>query len=111
MTDYSEPIGVDGNGDLFERRNVAGIDVVVRYADIPESDITEIKGLRVTTALRTVIDIAVEIPKHELDRIIRDCLRRRLFTIQEAHVRLSEPDMELHRGADVVRRALMRRFG
>lgn len=111
MTDYSQPFGVDANGNLFESRNIGGLDVVVRYADVPETDITEVDGIRVTTALRTVIDLAVEMPKTELDRVIRDCLGRRLFTVQEAHRRVGEPDMELHRGAEVLRRALLRLFG
>ena len=45
-----------------------------------ESDIASIDGLRCTTALRTVIDLAPELEVAELKRIVRTCLDRGLFT-------------------------------
>jgi hypothetical protein len=44
-------------------------------------------------------------PAH-LDRIVSDCLERRLFTVEEARARLAEPDMVNRHGADLLRRLL-----
>ncbi len=92
-------VGVDANGCLTEERWVGGQAVVVHYDDIPESDITEIDGIRVTTALRTVIDIAPELAPGRLEEIVEDCLTRGLFTVEEARARVTEPDMVARRGA------------
>jgi len=57
--DMSESTGadlwIDHNGCLTERRLLGGQAVIVHYDDIPESDITVVDGIRVTTPLRTVI--------------------------------------------------------
>ena len=103
-----ETFFLDTNGFLAKRMTVGGQDVIVHYADIPESDITTIRGLRCTTALRTVIDLAVEIDAPELDLMVRDCLKRRLFTRDDARARIAEPDMATHPGARLLRQALLR---
>ena len=97
---------IDPNGCPTERIRVGGQEVVVHYDDIPESDITTVRGLRCTTPLRTVIDIAPETPSRELVRIIRDCLDRGLFTLEEALARIDQPDMAARVGAQMVRSAL-----
>lgn len=97
---------VDTRGCLTEVVSLGGQDVAVHYDDIPESDITTVRGLRITTPLRTVVDIAPEISERDLERIVGDCLERRLFTIEEAWTRLVQPDMEFHRGAPLLRRLL-----
>ena len=97
---------IDSNGCLTERIRVGSQEVVVHYDDIPESDITNIDGIRVTTPIRTVIDIAPDVRPRELARIIRDCLDRGLFTIEEALARLGQPDMAARKGAHLVRAAL-----
>jgi hypothetical protein len=97
---------VDSNGCLAERKVVAGREVIVHYDDVPESDITTVDGIRVTTPLRTVIDIAPDVDAAHLDEIVQDFLRRRLFTIDEARARLAEPDMWSRPGALLLRRVL-----
>ena len=78
----------------------------MHYDDIPESDITTVDGLRVTTPIRTVIDIAPEMPSNELLRVICDCLDRGLFTVEEAVARIDQPDMAARAGAQLVRAAM-----
>jgi hypothetical protein len=80
--------------------------VIVHYEDIPETDITVRHGIRVTTPLRTVIDIAPDVALTELERIVGDCLDRRLFTVQEARARLAEADMLTRPGALLLGRVL-----
>ena len=63
-------------------------------------------ALRVTTPIRTVIDIAPDVDRAHLERIVQDCLARRLFTVEEAWTRLRQPDMALRRGAELLRRVL-----
>jgi hypothetical protein len=101
-----EPLGVDGNGLLTERAWVGGQEVIIHRGDYPETDITTVKGIRCTTALRTVIDVAPEITASHLEEIVRDCLERELFSIEEALQRLGEPDMVDRPGAELLRRAL-----
>ena len=104
----SLPFGVDGNGALTELMSIGGNDVIVHHDDVPLSDITEVNGIRCTTALRTVIDLAIEMAPDHLDRALRDCLARGLFTVAEAHQRLGQPDMNNRAGAQLLRSALDR---
>lgn len=99
---------VDANGFLTERIVLGGQDVIIHYADVPESDITTVNGLRCTTPLRTVIDLAPELDTADLERMIRDCLERRLFSLEDAMVRTAEPDMLTLPGARVLRQTLAR---
>jgi hypothetical protein len=106
---HDHPTGdmyIDANGCLTEVVALGSQKVVIHYDDIPESDITTVDGLRVTTALRTVIDVAPRTSKPELKRIVRDCLDRGLFTVEEALTRLAQPDMASRRGAQLLRRVL-----
>jgi hypothetical protein len=99
---------IDDNGCPAERRLIGGQEVIVHYDDIPDRDRTVVDGIPVTTALRTVIDLAVSLDRAHLERIVEDCLARQLFTIEEASARLAEPDMRERRGAlllaEVIRR-------
>lgn len=96
----------DGNGVPHEEV-LLGDDVVVHhYDDIPQKDIATIDGMRCTTPLRTVIDLAPEVSPSQLDRMVRDCLDRGLFTVDEAWARIAESDMVEHRGAHLVGLAL-----
>ena len=83
--------------------------MIVHYEDIPESDMTTVRGIPVTTPLRTVIDLAPSLEPDHLDRMIEDCLARDMFTIDEAWERLAQPDMRDRLGAELVRQALRRR--
>jgi hypothetical protein len=97
---------VDANGCPTERVAMDGQDVIVHYDDVPESDITSINGIRCTTALRTVIDVAPELDRTELERMVRECLDRRLFTPEEAMERVAKPDMLTRLGARLVRQVV-----
>ena len=99
----------DGNGVPTERRWIGGQEVIIHYDDVPPSDITVLNGIPVTTALRTVIDIAPELPDDRLRGVVEDCLDRQLFTINEAKERLAEDDMRTRPGA-VRMRALLATF-
>ena len=92
-----------------ERKWLGGQEVIVHYDDVPETDITTVGGIRVTTALRTVIDIAPDVDAAHLDEIVHDCLKRKLFTVAEALARIAEPDMVHRPGARLLGRALERR--
>lgn len=97
---------VDANGCLTERAEFDGQTVIIHYDDIPDSDVTSVNGIRCTTALRTVIDIAPEVDAAELEQIVRDCLERGLFSVEEALARCAQPDMLTRRGAELLRRSL-----
>ena len=102
----NEEIWVDVNGCPTERRMVGDTEVIVHYDDIPDKDITTVRGIPCTTALRAVIDVAANLEPDQLVRIVHDCLGRRLFTVREARARIAEPDMQGRLGADLLRRAL-----
>jgi Lon protease-like protein len=102
----NDDIYLDSNGCPTERIRVGGQEIVVHYDDIPESDITTVRGLRCTTPIRTVIDLAPEMPAADLERIIRDFLNRGLFTVEQALARTNQPDMAARVGAHMVRSAL-----
>ncbi len=107
--DFEADVFFDKNGSLTEHRLLGGQEVIVRYEDIPEKDVTSVDGLPCTTALRTVIDIAADVDRAQLDRIVQDCLDRCLFTVEEARARLAEPDMLNRHGADLLRGLLFGR--
>ena len=98
----NDDLYIDANGRPAERVLVGGQEVIVVYDEIPESDITIVEGLRCTTPLRTVIDLAVELQPEELTRIVRECLDRRLFSPREAAQRAAQPDMQSHRGVQLL---------
>jgi len=106
--DGPEPLGVDGNGSPIERMWIGDQEVIIHRANVPESDITTLNGIRLTTPLRTVIDVAAEVEPEHLREMIEDCVQRRLFTVEDAVRRLAEPDMAGHRGAELLRRAIDR---
>ena len=99
----TSPFGVDSNGLLTERMWIDGTEVILHYDDVPESDFTVVDGIRCTTALRTLIDLAMEMEPDALEHNLRDCLERGLFTVAEAHQRLSQPDMAERPGAQRLR--------
>ena len=97
---------IDVNGCLTERVLVGSQEVIVHYDDIPETDVTMVHGIRCTTPLRTVIDVAPELSSEDLERMVRHCLVRRLFSVGEALARIAEPDMLTRPGAALLRDAL-----
>lgn len=82
------------------------MDVVYHYQDLPSSDVTTINGIRCTTPLRTVIDLAPTTNHSEWKHMVRSCIARRLFTIEEAFARIAEPDMAAYPGAILLREFL-----
>jgi hypothetical protein len=102
-----DSVYIDANGNLTERVVLGGQDVIVHYGEIPDSDITSVDGIPCTTPLRTVIDIAPEMEAAEVERIVRDCLDRGLFSREEAMARTAEPDMLSRPGAQLVRNMLV----
>ena len=102
-----EPLGVDGNGLLVERRWLGGQEVIIHRDDVPDSDVTMLDGIRVTTPLRTVIDVAPDVEASHLEEMVQDCLDRGLFTVDDAAHRLAQPDMVGRRGADLLRALLL----
>jgi predicted transcriptional regulator of viral defense system len=98
----------DGNGCFTERVEVGGQEIIIHYDDIPETDKTTVDGIPVTTALRTVIDLAPEVDRATLERMLEDALARKLFTVEEAWARLAQRDMLTRPGAEILRRMLPR---
>jgi hypothetical protein len=98
---------IDQNGCLVERTMIGGREVTIRYDDLPPSDITVVHGIRVTTALRTVLDLADEVTNEQLHRMIRDTLRRKLFTIEAAIERANRPDIRDRLGTRLFLEALL----
>jgi hypothetical protein len=103
---FDDHLSIDANGCLTERVRLGGQDAIIHYDDVPDTDVTTVDGIPCTTPLRTVIDLAAELEATHLERMVQDCLDRRLFTLAEAHARLAEDDMVNRRGADVLRRFL-----
>lgn len=109
LDDAGEAMFVDGNGVPAERRWIDGQEVIIRYDDIPASDLTTVDGITRTTPLRTVIDLAPELAPAELERMVDDCLARRLFTVAEARRRIEQPDIATRAGAVLLGRLLAQR--
>ena len=86
-----EPLGVDGNGVLTERMWMGEQEVIIHRDDVPETDVTTVHGIRCTTALRTVIDLAPEVEASHLDEMVQDCLERGLFTVEKELLRRALP--------------------
>jgi hypothetical protein len=103
---FDDEVYFDSNGALTERRRLGGQETVVHYDDLPAKDITVVEGIPCTTALRTVIDIAPDLDRTQLRRVIEDCLDRQLFSVGEAKARLLEPDMRGRPGAALLSRLL-----
>lgn len=78
---------------------IDGQEVIIHYDDIPESDVTTVDGLRCTTPLRTVIDLASQVDRAELAQMVQECVDRGLFTPQQALERVAQPDIRDRLGA------------
>ena len=98
---------IDANGNPAERVMLDGQPVVIHFVDMPESDITTVNGVRVTTPIRTVIDMATEVGRDELVHMVREFLDRGLFTVDETLARISQADMQNRLGAIRVREVVM----
>ena len=90
---------IDGNGCFVERKLVNGQEIVVHHDDIPDKDRTVVRGIPVTTPVRTCIDCGGDMSHTEFVRMVAECLDRGLFTPAEAYQRIAEPDMRDRKGA------------
>ena len=106
FTPDNDDFFIDANGCRTERVLMGGLEVIVHYDDIPDKDVTTVDGTPCTTALRTMIDLAPTTEPDELRRMVDECLRRRLFTVDEALARCGELDMLARSGAHLVRKLL-----
>lgn len=103
----NDDLYVDANGHPTERASTPnGPDVILHYGEIPELDVTTIDGVRCTTPLRAVIDLAPELDRNEWKPMVRECLERGLFSRKEAMDRTSRPDMLTRPGAQLLRELL-----
>jgi len=59
-------------------RRRAGPDVEVHRAALQEDELTERRGIPVTTASRTLLDLAAVLERHRLERALREAELRRL---------------------------------
>jgi predicted transcriptional regulator of viral defense system len=74
----------------FTMRNDA---VALHYAKLPAEDVSERSGYRVTTALRTLVDIAATAPdENQLSRAIDDARRTGLITTRRLRSRAETLD-------------------
>ncbi len=64
--------------------------IVHRAENLPPADLTHIHGIAVTSALRTVLDLAALLDPLALELVIEDALRRQLFTIGQLRWRADE---------------------
>jgi hypothetical protein len=104
MRDLPEDLWIDANGVPTERVRLGDQMAVIHYDTIPEKDLTVVRGIPCTTALRTVIDVAPELGAEELRVMVQECLGRGLFTVEELLARTDEADMRSRAGARLVRR-------
>ena len=98
---------IDHNGCVTERHVIGGQEVLVHYDDVLPSDICVIGGLRCTTALRTVLDLAADVSNEQLHRLVRDSLMRQLFTVEAALERANRRDIRDRPGTQLFLEALV----
>lgn len=101
-----QPLGVGRDGALVERALIGGVEVIIHHDHVPESDITTVQGIRCTTPLRTLIDLAPSTEPQHLREMVIDVLDRGLMTEDEAWQRLDQPDMQVRVGAEMLRQVL-----
>jgi hypothetical protein len=67
--------------------------IALHYAELPANDVSERSGYRVTTPLRTIIDIAANAPdEDQLARAIDDARRAGLVTNRRLRIRVEALD-------------------
>ncbi len=78
-----------------------------RSGHLTPLDIHHVRGVPVTTATRTIIDLSMRLEPGDLGRLLDEALRRRLTnlsTLQRQSLRLrSAPGRSMHRVLDVIR--------
>jgi very-short-patch-repair endonuclease len=70
-------------------RNIRSADVLIhRSTRLDRADRTEVDGIRVTTPVRTLIDMAGRLEEHRLFTVLEDLIRRDLVTPERLAARL-----------------------
>jgi len=69
----------------FRRMGATPEGLRLHYADLAESDIAARKGYRLTTPLRTILDLAAAdtMPREELSKALLGIVERRLITREQ----------------------------
>ena len=88
----------------------AGI-IVHEAGDILAEDRAVRSGIPVTSAVRTVLDLAAVSPSHRVEQAMEDGLRRRLFTSQQLGERFASFDRRGKRGIAILRPLVLERAG
>lgn len=103
----------DMSDDLVEvtavrhrRRHVPGV-IWHESFHLSERDVTEIDGIPVTRPVRTFLDLGVVLSPDELEHVLNDGLRRRLFSVAAIGRRLEDLG-SLRRGTATVRTVMAR---
>lgn len=75
----------------FAKRREA---VSLHYADLPDGDVEAWAGFRVTTSVRSIVDVAASRPdEDQLSRAINDARERGLLTIRQLSLRAEAIDL------------------
>lgn len=77
--------------------------VVLHRASLPESDVIQRTGFRITSAMRSLIDVAGSADEDQLARAIQDGLDRGLYTVRQLRAQAEATDL---RAALLLERAL-----
>lgn len=85
--------------------------VVHEAGDILDTDRASVEGLPVTSAVRTVLDLAAVSPPRRVEQAIEDGLRRRLFTSEQLGERFARFDRRGKRGLRILRPLIAERVG
>ena len=75
----------------FSRRDAA---VTLHWTDLPESDVIQRTGFRVTNATRSLIDVAGSADEDQLARAIEDGRDRGLFTLRRLREHAEATDLK-----------------
>ena len=103
-------------GDLIEvtrpSRRVPPAHVPIRvhvYTDLVEAEVSAVRGIRVTHAARTILDIARDLPEDELESTLEAALRSGSVRIARLRWQLQKEGKRGRPGTAAVRRLLARR--
>lgn len=72
--------------------------VTLHRAELPESDVVERTGYRITTAVRSIVDVAALADEDQLSRVIDEAVERGLLTLRQLRARseVVDPRAALH---------------
>jgi very-short-patch-repair endonuclease len=85
--------------------------VIHRVGPLPTVDLTTLDGIPVTTAARTLIDLAAVASRESVEEALDDALRRGLVSVARLRWRLNELGGSGRRGAGTIRDLIAARGG